>query len=82
VPLLGQTAPLADHHQHLFSPAAAALVSGDTAARGISARDLIGLLDSAGIRRALVLSVAYTWGRASKWPNTLIGSASSAASIR
>jgi uncharacterized protein len=66
VPLLGQTAPLADHHQHLFSPAAAALVSGDTAARGISARDLIGLLDSAGIRRALVLSVAYTWGSANR----------------
>lgn len=62
VPLLSQTAPRADHHPHLFSPAAAALVTGDTSAAGISARDLIGLLDSAGIRRALVLSVAYTWG--------------------
>jgi predicted TIM-barrel fold metal-dependent hydrolase len=66
VPLPSQTAPLADHHQHLFSPAAAALVTGDTSARGISARDLIGLLDSAGIRRALVLSVAYTWGSANR----------------
>jgi predicted TIM-barrel fold metal-dependent hydrolase len=28
----------------------------------ISARDLIPLLDAAGIRRAIVLSVAYTWG--------------------
>jgi predicted TIM-barrel fold metal-dependent hydrolase len=28
----------------------------------ILARDLVALLDAAGIRRALVLSVAYTWG--------------------
>jgi predicted TIM-barrel fold metal-dependent hydrolase len=64
--LQGQPAPRADHHQHLFSPAAGALVTGDTASPGISARDLIGLLDSAGIRRALVLSVAYTWGSANR----------------
>jgi predicted TIM-barrel fold metal-dependent hydrolase len=66
LPLQGQTAPRADHHQHLFSPAAGALVTGDTASPGISADDLIGLLDSAGIRRALVLSVAYTWGSANR----------------
>lgn len=66
IPLCSQTAPQADHHQHLFSPAAAALVTGDTTSPGISAQDLIGLLDSAGIRRALVLSVAYTWGSANR----------------
>ena len=64
--LTGQTVPRADHHQHLFSPAAAALVTGDTSAPGISAHDLIALLDSAGIHRALVLSVAYTWGSANR----------------
>jgi predicted TIM-barrel fold metal-dependent hydrolase len=60
--------PLVDYHQHLFSPAAAALVTGDSGAQGINARDLIALLDSARIQRALVLSVAYTWGKASRAP--------------
>lgn len=62
----GQTAPKVDHHQHLFSPAAAALVTGDANSPGIPASNLIVLLDSAGIRRALVLSVAYTWGSANR----------------
>src|SRR5262245_32039422 len=61
-------APVIDYHQHLFSPAAAALVTGNPNAPGISARKLVALLDSAGIRRALVLSVAYTWGKASRAP--------------
>jgi predicted TIM-barrel fold metal-dependent hydrolase len=64
--LRGQTAPQVDHHQHLFSPAAAALVTGDPGSPGIAASDLIALLDSAGIRRALVLSVAYTWASANR----------------
>lgn len=59
-------APVVDYHQHLFSPAAGALVTGDPKSPGISARDVIALLDSAGIQRALVLSVAYTWGKASR----------------
>ena len=63
---LSAQTPLIDYHQHLFSPAAAALVTGNTNARGISALDIIALLDSAGIQRALVLSVAYTWGKASR----------------
>ncbi|HEY3038722.1 MAG TPA: amidohydrolase family protein [Pyrinomonadaceae bacterium] len=65
-PVHGQTAPQVDHHQHLFSPAAAALVSGNPSSPGINANDLIALLDLAGIRRALVLSVAYTWGSANR----------------
>ncbi len=59
-------APIVDYHQHLFSPAAAALVTGSANARGLAASDLIALLDSAGVQRALVLSVAYTWGKASR----------------
>ena len=58
-------APVIDHHQHLFSPGAAALVTGNPSP-GIGARDVIALLDSAGIHRALILSVAYTWGKASR----------------
>lgn len=65
---LSSQVPVIDYHQHLFSPAAAALVTGGRASPGISARDLVALLDSAGIQRALVLSVAYTWGKASRAP--------------
>ena len=60
--------PVIDSHQHLFSPAAGALVTGNPNSPGISARNLIELLDSAGIQRALVLSMAYTWGKASRAP--------------
>jgi predicted TIM-barrel fold metal-dependent hydrolase len=55
-----QPAPRADHHQHLFSPAYVALNASSVPV--ITARDLVRRLDSAGIRRALVLSVAYAWG--------------------
>lgn len=65
--LAAQT-PEIDYHQHLFSPAAAAVVTGDSRSPGISARDVVALLDQAGIRRALILSVAYTWGKASRTP--------------
>jgi|SRR5687768_4368474 len=60
-PAYGQ-APIADHHQHLFSPALAALISPAPPAAPvapITAADLITLLDAAGIRRAAVLSTAY-----------------------
>lgn len=59
-----QPAPAGDFHQHLFSPAAAALVSPPPPAapvEPITAKRLIALLDEAGIRRATVLSVAYTF---------------------
>lgn len=65
--LAAQT-PVVDYHQHLFSPAAMALVTGDPKSAGISAKDLVALLDDAGIQRALVLSVAYTWSKASRTP--------------
>jgi hypothetical protein len=54
-----------DHHQHLFSPSVAALVSqpppGQTV-EPIFASDLTALLDAAGMERAIVLSVAYIFG--------------------
>jgi predicted TIM-barrel fold metal-dependent hydrolase len=62
---LSAQTPVIDHHQHLFSPEAAALVTGNPSP-GIGARHVIALLDAAGIQRALVLSVAYTWGKASR----------------
>jgi uncharacterized protein len=65
---LSAQTPVVDYHQHLFSPAAAAVVTGDSRSAGISARDVVALLDQAGMERALILSVAYTWGKASRTP--------------
>ncbi|MDQ3714056.1 MAG: amidohydrolase family protein [Acidobacteriota bacterium] len=56
-----QIAPLADHHQHLFSPAYAKFQSPNF--KTITAQDVIELLDKAGIQRAVLLSTAYRWGR-------------------
>ena len=56
--------PAVDHHQHLFGPGIAALLS--TPERPLSpltADHLIAHLDAAGIRRAVVLSTAYMFGR-------------------
>jgi predicted TIM-barrel fold metal-dependent hydrolase len=63
-----QNAPVADHHQHLFSPALVAMLkaSGADAPPVLTARDLVPLLDSAGIRRAVLLSVAYMYGSPSR----------------
>jgi uncharacterized protein len=64
---MAEPLPLVDHHQHLFSPAMARLL--DTGAGGppvITAKDVIALLDAAGIRRAVLLSVAYVWGSPSR----------------
>src|SRR5438105_4613038 len=51
--------PLVDHHQHLFHPMVTGLAP-DTGT--ITASELVAFLDEAGIRRALVLSVAYQFG--------------------
>jgi predicted TIM-barrel fold metal-dependent hydrolase len=51
--------PAIDYHQHLLSPSAARLGSLPNT---FTARDLIPLLDAAGVERALVLSLAYQYG--------------------
>lgn len=60
-PVLAQErpAPAVDHHQHLFSPATRVL---SPTVKPVSADDLIGFLDEAGIRRAVVFSIAYLYG--------------------
>ena len=55
-------APLVDHHQHFFSAPLATLVN----VQPIDADRLIALLDSAGIQRALVLALGYSWGNPSR----------------
>jgi predicted TIM-barrel fold metal-dependent hydrolase len=61
-PAVAQLAPVADHHQHLFSPALVALLDSTGATQPITAHDVIALLDSAGIQKALLLSAAYIYG--------------------
>jgi predicted TIM-barrel fold metal-dependent hydrolase len=53
-------APAADHHQHLFSPAIAALLAPGP--QPLPASEVVALMDAAGIGRAAVLSVAYMYG--------------------
>jgi predicted TIM-barrel fold metal-dependent hydrolase len=60
-----QIAPEADHHQHLFSPN---YVGKSTNINVITAQNVIELLDKAGIRRAVILSTAYSYGRPGREP--------------
>ena len=60
------TAPRVDSHQHLFSPKVSAMITQGEDTVGVNARRLVQLLDSAGIERAVVLSVAYTWASANR----------------
>jgi hypothetical protein len=52
-------APAGDHHQHVFSPTIAELGKISP----ITAKDVTALLDEAGIKRGVLLSVAYMYGR-------------------
>jgi len=61
--------PLADHHQHLFSPELAALMTTTAPVAPVKPRtaaDLIEQLDAAGIKRAVVLSTAYIFEQPSR----------------
>jgi predicted TIM-barrel fold metal-dependent hydrolase len=59
-------AEIIDYHQHLYSPEAGARPSPGP--KGIDARFLIAQLDAAGIQRAIVLSVAYSFSNPNKAP--------------
>ncbi|MDB5792736.1 MAG: hypothetical protein JWQ80_2760 [Massilia sp.] len=52
----------ADHHQHVFSDEIVALLGPDSGVKPLSARELVVLLDAAGVRKALLLSTAYLYG--------------------
>ena len=58
--------PAADHHQHLFSQSRVDFQPAGL--KTIAAQDIIGLLDKAGIRRAVLLSTAYGYGRPGSEP--------------
>jgi uncharacterized protein len=57
--------PVGDFHQHLFGPGTQELTPG---LPRVTARDLIALLDSARIRSALLLSVAYMFSNPNRPP--------------
>lgn len=58
-----QLTPIADHHQHLFSPdLAAILAQSNPAFSALTAREVIANLDSAGIQKAVILGTAYLYG--------------------
>ena len=57
--------PLVDYHQHLFGPAT---VSRSPNLPAVSSRDLVRLLDDAGIQRAVVLSIAYQYSNPNNPP--------------
>jgi predicted TIM-barrel fold metal-dependent hydrolase len=68
--MFGMLAPLSsfaeiiDYHQHLYSPEAGARSSPGP--MGIDASFLVAQLDAAGIQRAVVLSVAYSFSNPNK----------------
>lgn len=59
-----QITPEADNHQHVFSPAMAEFEG----IKPVTAQDVIGLLDSAGIKRAVLLSTAFAYGQTGDEP--------------
>lgn len=65
--------PAADHHQYLFSPAAAAWLSSSMALAPVGADELVARLDAAGVGRAAVLSVAYSYGGPARAVDSALG---------
>jgi predicted TIM-barrel fold metal-dependent hydrolase len=55
---------LVDHHQHLFRTETIALVApgASSSFQPLVAGGLLPLLDGAGMQRAVILSMGYTWG--------------------
>jgi predicted TIM-barrel fold metal-dependent hydrolase len=60
-----QKLPTNDYHEHLLSPAVAKLIGEP---RPFLARDLIAQMDAAGIRHAVILSLAYQFGNPNRPP--------------
>src|SRR5215469_9044300 len=63
---LNSLAEITDYHQHLYSAEAGARSSPGP--KGIDANNLVAQLDAAGISRAVVLSVAYSFSNPNKPP--------------
>lgn len=55
--------PIGDYHQHVFSPQDIALAGPGSTLQPIDAKDVVALLDAAGIHQAVLLSIAYQYGK-------------------
>jgi predicted TIM-barrel fold metal-dependent hydrolase len=55
--------PIGDYHQHVFSARDLALAGPQSGLQPIDAKDVVALLDAAGIRKAVLLSIAYQFGK-------------------
>jgi predicted TIM-barrel fold metal-dependent hydrolase len=55
--------PLGDYHQHVFSARDIALAGPQSGLQPLDAKDVVALLDAAGIRKATLLSLAYMFGK-------------------
>jgi len=56
-------APVGDYHQHIFSTEDIRLAGPDSGLVSLDAKDVIELLDAAGIRKGTLLSIAYMFGK-------------------
>ena len=57
-----QSTSVGDFHQHVFSDEIIALIGPGSGLKPLPAKDLMPLLDAAGIRKAVLLSTAYMYG--------------------
>jgi predicted TIM-barrel fold metal-dependent hydrolase len=57
-----QTVPAGDYHQHVFSAADITMLGPSSGLVALDADQLVTLLDAAGIKRAVLLSIAYMAG--------------------
>lgn len=57
-----QPAPAGDYHQHVFSEEIVALLGPDAGLKPLPAKEVVALLDAAGIRKGVLLSTAYMYG--------------------
>ena len=60
-------APAADHHQHIASPSMGEFQKFPGVS-SLPAKDVISLLDAAGIEKGVLLSIAYAYGRPGREP--------------
>ncbi|MCS0587620.1 amidohydrolase family protein [Massilia norwichensis] len=65
--------PVGDYHQHVFSPEDIQLAGPDAGLVPLDAKDVIGLLDAAGIRKGTLLSIAYMFGKPGRQVEDEIG---------
>lgn len=58
-----QPTPAGDYHQHVFSDEILGLIGSGSGLTPLPAKELVPLLDAAGIKHAVLLSTAYMYGK-------------------